>query len=646
MATPSDSQATAPRRELAAIMFSDIAGYTAIMGRDEQEGLDARNSHRELLRTILPRFNGRLLGDLGDGAISSFHSAIDAVNCARAFQAATGTDARFRIRVGIHIGDVLFADNTVLGDGVNIASRIQALAPPGGICISERVYEEIRNKPEFEVKDLGEQSLKNVPRPIRVYAMVAPGSPSDRLIQPSTTETPRGGKRILWVALAGAVAVAGVVYLTVTLKPWVQNPLAPKAGAPHAIRSIAVLPLDNYSGDPKQEYFAEGMTDELTTDLATISQLRVISRGSMRFKGTDRLATPEIAKLLNVDAVIEGSVVRVGDQVRITAQLIDAREDRHLWAKSFERNSRNVLALQDELASAIAREINVQLTPSEQARLTSAPSVNPGAHDAYLKGRYFFSRPSDENLKKALAQFNEAVKLDPTFAPAYSGLSDAYLWAGFNEGVLTASEAMPKAKATAEKAIQLDKTSAEAHTSLAVFRLFYQFDWAGCESEFRRALVLNPNYAYAHDQFGYGLSVQGRLDEGLAEGKHAISLDPLSPEIQLVPVFALTWQGKYEMAKQLTRQAGDLDPTLFFAPYFAGWIDIEAGRISGAIPELQKANAMNSPAWVAAYLGYAYGVSGDRAHAMSMLEIVCDHQADAVESLPVPRPGQRKFPKM
>ena len=157
-------------------MFSDIAGYTAIMARDEQEGLDARNSHRELLHSFLPRFNGRLLSDLGDGALSSFHSAIDAVSCARAFQAAIGTEPRFRIRVGIHIGDVLFADNTVLGDGVNIASRIQALAPPGGICISERVYEEIRNKPEFQVKDLGEQQLKNVPRPIRVYVLAALGA--------------------------------------------------------------------------------------------------------------------------------------------------------------------------------------------------------------------------------------------------------------------------------------------------------------------------------------------------------------------------------------------------------------------------------------------------------------------------------------
>src|SRR5262249_18672136 len=204
--------------------------------------------------------------------------------------------------------------------------------------------------------------------------------------------------------------------------------------------------------------------EELTTVLATISQLRVISRGSaMQFKGDRRPPTPDIGRVLNVDAIVEGSVIRSGDRVRITAQLIDARDDRHLWARSFDRSSRDVLALQDELASAIAGEIHVQLTPSERSRLTSVRSVDPAAHDAYLKGRYFFNRPSDDNLKKAIAQFEEAVTLSPAFAPAQSGLSDAYLWAGYNEGFLTASEARPKAKAAAGKAIQIDDGSAEGH---------------------------------------------------------------------------------------------------------------------------------------------------------------------------------------
>ena len=217
-----------------------------------------------------------------------------------------------------------------------------------------------------------------------------------------------------WAALA---ATLFLLFALAALFLFLRKP-PPAATGPQAIRSIAVLPLDNYSGDPSQDYFAEGMTDELTTDLATISQLRVISRSSTtQFAGAHRPPTPEIGKLLNVDAVVEGSVRRAGDKVRITAQLIDARADRHLWAKTFEGDSRDVLALQDQLAAAIAGEINVQLTPSEKSRLTTARAVNPEAHDAYLKGRYFFNRPSDENLKKAITQFEQAIALDPNFAP-------------------------------------------------------------------------------------------------------------------------------------------------------------------------------------------------------------------------------------
>jgi len=323
---------------------------------------------------------------------------------------------------------------------------------------------------------------------------------------------------------------------------------------------------------------------------------------------------------LNVDAVVEGSVRRAGDTVRITAQLIDARADKHLWASSFERHSRDVLALQNELASAIAREIHVQLTPSEQSRLAATPSVNPNAYDAYLKGRYFFNRPSDENLKKSIALFEEAVSLSATFAPAHSGLSDAYLWAGYNEGVLTASEARPKARAAAERAVALNDNSAEAHTSLAVFKLFYEYDWEGCEREFRRAFALNPNYAFAHDQFGLALAFQGRFDEANAEGTRAAELDPLSPQILIDNTLALMFQGNVAAAKAQASRASELDPSYFFPPMIQGWVDINAGNSSSAIPWLRKAEALESPPFVSAWLAYAYATSGDRPRAMAAFE--------------------------
>jgi TolB-like protein/class 3 adenylate cyclase len=397
LATPPDTAARNPTRQLAAIMFSDVVGYTAIMGRDEHAALHALDAHRELLRILLPKFNGRMVGEIGDGTLTSFHSALEAVNCAREVQASLQVQPELKVRIGIHLGDVVFSNNTVLGDGVNVASRIHALAPPGGICVSANVYDEIRNKPGTRLKDLGEQRLKNVSRPIRVYQFVE----SDLMAQPVEL----GGRRcrIALIAGVGAVILAGLILVLMQLKWPGPAPHPAQSAAKRTISSIAILPLDNFSGDPNQEYFADGMTDELTTDLATISAIRVISRGSvMQYKGAHRPPTPEIAKMLNVDAVVEGSVVRVGDRVRITAQLIDAPADKHLWAKSYERNSRDVLALQDEVALAIARQINIELTPDEQARFANAHPVNPQAHEAYLKGRYYLSSFTQERVKKAI----------------------------------------------------------------------------------------------------------------------------------------------------------------------------------------------------------------------------------------------------
>jgi len=426
------------------------------------------------------------------------------------------------------------------------------------------------------------------------------------------------GRWPVWVALGVIVVLAA---FAVSRSPLMRRDPGGGAGGPGAIRSIAVLPLDNYSGDSQQDFFVEGMTDELTANLASISQLRVISRGSaMQFKGDQRPPAPEIARLLDVDAIIEGSVTRSGDRVRITTQLIDARADRHLWARTFERSSSDVLALQADLASAIAGEINVQLTPHEKSRLAAAPQVDPEAHDAYLKGRFFFNRPSDENLKKAIAQFEQAIRLSPDFAPAHSGLSDAYLWAGYNEGFVTATEARGPAKRAAEKAVQLDDNSAEAHTSLAVFRLFYEYDWTGCEREFRKAIDLNPNYAFAHDQFGLALAFQGRSDEAIEEGRRAAALDPLSPQIPIDNAIAYMFAGDYDTARGLARKAAELDPTFFFPPMLEGWAWAEVGEPGKAIPWFERAAGMGAPAFVNAWLAYARGASGDRAGAMAELE--------------------------
>jgi eukaryotic-like serine/threonine-protein kinase len=344
-----------------------------------------------------------------------------------------------------------------------------------------------------------------------------------RLGAPSTTAAIRTATPARapwrWPLVAGtAVALAAGIAIGLNAPGWLWH-----GSRPGRIESLAVLPLENLSGDPSQSYFADGMTEELITDLGQISSLRVISRTSvMHYKGTQR-TIPEIARELHVDAVVEGSVERVGNQVRITAQLIEARVDRHLWAKKYERELRNALQLQDEVAQAIAREIQVKLTPQEQTRLASSRTVNPEAYDDYLKGRYFYYQWTAETDRKAHEYFQQAINKDPNYAPAWA------LWADTLKALeLPPQESAKQAREALQNALQLDDSLAEVHTAIAVAKFNYEWDWAGGARELRRSIELNPNYAEAHHCYSHYLMAQGRVEDSLRENQRALDSDPLS----------------------------------------------------------------------------------------------------------------------
>ena len=388
-----------------------------------------------------------------------------------------------------------------------------------------------------------------------------------------------------------------------------------------AIHSLAVLPLESLSNDASQDYFADGMTDELISDLGQISALRVISRTSVMAYKHARKPLPQIAHELNVDAVVEGTVLRSGDQVRITAQLIDASADKHLWSQSYEGEMKDTLALQSKVARAIADQIRINLNPQEQAALKKVTVVAPEAYESYLKGRYFWNKRTADGLKVALAYFNQAVDEDPKYAPAYSGLADTYALLGdWQYGVMTPKEAFPKAKAAAIKALELDSTLSEAHNSLAF--CFDAFDWDLDSSgkEFRRSIELNPGYATAHHWYAWHLSLLGRYDEALVQMRIAQNLDPLSLIINADLAELLVIAHSYDESIRQSRKTIEMDPNFALAHNQLGVAYLQKHMHDEAVAELQKAVRLSggSPTCIA-NLASAYVASGERDEAVKLL---------------------------
>ncbi|MGC2322456.1 MAG: tetratricopeptide repeat protein [Terriglobales bacterium] len=424
-------------------------------------------------------------------------------------------------------------------------------------------------------------------------------------------------ERRLWPTRRVIVALVLVLSVPI-LAVWLFRS---RGRAPTPIRSLAVLPLENLSGEASQNYFADGMTDELITDLAQISALRVISRTSvMVYKGA-RKPLPQIARELGVDAVVEGTVLRSGDQVRITAQLIDASSDKHLWSQSYEGELRDTLALQNRVARAIADQIRISLTPQEQAALKNVKVVNPEAYQSYLKGRYFWNKRTADGLKGALAYFNQAIEEDPKYAQAYSGLADTYALLGdWQYAVMTPKEALPKAKAAAIKALELDSGLGEAHNSLAF--VLDGFDWNldSGGKEFQRAIELNPGYATAHHWYAWHLSLLGRYDEAIAEMRKAQNLDPLSLIINADLAELLVLAHSYDESIRQSRKTIEMDPNFALAHNQLAQAYLQKHMHDEAVAELQKAVQLSgdSPTCIA-NLARAYVASGKRSEAVKLL---------------------------
>src|ERR1700719_1834328 len=388
------------------------------------------------------------------------------------------------------------------------------------------------------------------------------------------------------------------------------------------IRSLAVLPLESLSGDASQDYFADGMTDELITDLGQISALRVISRTSMMTYKHVRKLLPEIARELDVEAVVEGSVLRSGERVRITAQLIRVPVERHIWAQSFEGDLRDTLVLQKSVARALAEQIQASLNQREQAALEHSKVVNSEAYEAYLKGRYFWNKRTRDGLTKAIEYFSSAIEKNPKYAEAYTGLGDAYALSGdWEYGILSPQDAFPSAKAAVTKALALDDKLAEAHTSLAFILDLYDWDWESAETEYKRAIALNPGYATAHHWYAWHLIVMGRNGEGIAELRKAQSLDPFSLIISADLADALCIAHLYDESVQQSRRTLEMDPNFAIAHYELGQAYEQKNMHNEAIEQFKRAIQLAGDNEIFnANLAYAYAFSDRREEALKMLK--------------------------
>jgi len=555
------------KRKLTAILSADVKGYSRLMGEDEEATVRTLTAYREIVASLIQQYRGRVVDSPGDNLLSEFASVVDAVQCAVEIQQVLKAkndelpeNRRMEFRIGINLGDVIEEEERIYGDGVNIAARVEGLAKAGGICISESAYEQIKNKLALGYEYLGEHTVKNISEPVRVYrAQIEPEAERQQ------KKTPL--RRWQWAALVAAILVIGAVAAVIWkfyLRPVpsmevasVESMAFPLPDKP----SIAVLPFVNMSGDPEQEYFSDGITEDIITNLSKVSGILVISRNSSFLYKGKQVKIQEVAKDLGVRYVLEGSVRRAGDKLRITAQLIDAKTDNHVWAERYDRKLRDIFAVQDEVTEKVVSELAVTLKASESERLARKHTENFEAYDLHLRARKEFFALKKENILRAQELSKRVIELDPHFAGGYARLS-YMLSVSVRHGHSTSPrEDVEKALELAQKAVSVDDTYWLSYQALASAYL-----------------------------------MKGRHDDALAAATAAVRIQPGNSEAHLWLGFCLHWMGRGEEALQALKMAQELNPKylssgLDFPGYldFPGFASFTAGRYEQCIAAMKKA---------------------------------------------------------
>jgi TolB-like protein/class 3 adenylate cyclase/Tfp pilus assembly protein PilF len=564
-------------RQLAAIMFTDMSGYTSMMQEDEQKARLLRDRQRDILETCIPEYRGRIVQYFGDGTLSLFDSALDAVQSAIAIQLKLQEEPKVALRIGIHSGDIVLDNQGVYGDCVNLASRIEALSAPGAILVSDKVYDEVKNHRVVETISLGRFNLKNVKRQVEVFAISNTG-----LVIPTPAQT-------------GA-----------------------KAGSE---KTIAVLPFVNMSADPENEYFSDGISEEILNALTKVEGLQVTARtSSFSFKGKNE-DIRQIGNKLGVSTILEGSVRKAGKRLRITAQLVNTADGYHIWSEVYDSDVEDIFQVQDEISQKILNRLKENFADSKKAdHLIQAPTANLDAYNTYLKGRYHWNKSNPDDIVKAIKHFEMAIAIDPKFARAYCALSYCYSFMG-SAGLIAPEIAYPKAKDYTLKAIELEPNHAESHLSLATIKFFHNWDFDGAETSLNKALSLSLNSALVNQVHGWFLIAKGDFNNAIEKMEQALLLDPLSLPLMANLADAYAFAGRFREALANYDRAIEMDPQFRRAFEGKGMLYIAIGEHEKAIESLEKYHELvGHPLKGLSSLGHAYAAAGQTEKAHECLE--------------------------
>ncbi len=520
-------------RQLAAIMFADIMGYTALMEEDELLALKLRHKLKAKLEEVISKHQGRVVEFMGDGALCCFNSTIEGVKAALALQLDMQTNPVVPLRIGLHTGDVIFEEDTIFGDSVNIASRLETFAIPGSILISRKAFDDIKNQKDIQTVSLGMYEFKNVKEQVEIFAISNPGIkiPGNDILEGK-------GKKVF--------------------------------NKQNSEKSVAVLPFVNMSNDPEQEYFSDGMAEEIINSLVHIKDLNVAGRtSSARFKGKD-IDLKEVGEKLGVGTVLEGSIRKQGSRIRITAQLINVEDGFHLWSEKYDRNLDDIFAIQDEIALAITEKLKIALLEKDRKQLVKPSTQNTEAYEYYLKGRFHINRRGSFILT-GLQFFKKAIEADPDYALAYAGYADASILCA-TYSFFPGKDIMNEVKNAAEKAIILDSALGEGYCSIGMYYAHLEWNWEEARKNFIKAIELNPKYVQAYSWYGmaYLAWVEGKFDEAEKYGRMAIKLEPLSAIDHGDLAWTLYTAQRFEESLVVAKTGIELDANSFLSRRFAG----------------------------------------------------------------------------